>query len=249
VHPAAAANVLRTTEILRAEAEVLEEVLATELGGRADIEIARVAALPPALARLAVIRLAEDAAGEPVAGVGGRGAELIALASAGGSAQLDVGGGVRAVVEYGVLRFARHSDGAAAALPAAALPVPGAVAFGAWRLSCAVEAAGDDAPARARGGGNVGVLDAERLGSSVLEVRPWRAGDRIRPLGLSGSKALSDLFADRRVPRAQRETLPVLVCDGEIAWIPGVATAQRFRVDPSTRRIVVLRAVRPTLSR
>jgi tRNA(Ile)-lysidine synthase len=249
VHPAAAANVLRTTEILRAEADVLEEVLATELGGRAEIEIARLAALPPALARLAVIRLAEDAAGEPVAGVGGRGAELIALASAGGSAQLDVGGGVRAVVEYGVLRFARHSDGAAAALPAAALPVPGAVAFGAWRLSCAVEAAGDDAPARARGDGSVGVLDAERLGSSVLEVRPWRAGDRIRPLGLSGSKALSDLFADRRVPRAQRETLPVLVCDGEIAWIPGVATAQRFRVDPSTRRIVVLRAVRPTLSR
>jgi tRNA(Ile)-lysidine synthase len=69
-----------------------------------------------------------------------------------------------------------------------------------------------------------------------LEVRPWRAGDRMRPLGLGGSRSLQDLFTDRKIPRARRERLPVVVSGGEIAWVPGVATGERFRVAEGTRR-------------
>ena len=122
--------------------------------------------------------------------------------------------------------------------------MPGAVAFGRWRLRCEVEAAGRDVRSRAPGEWPVGLLDAERLGRHGLTVRAWQAGDRIRPLGLAGSKSVSDLFTDRRVPRAARASLPLLLRDGEIAWIPGVATAERFRVDDHTRRVAVLRAAR-----
>jgi len=241
VHPAAEANVLRTAEILRAEAAVLDEVVGVALAGRARIALARLAELPPALARLVVIRLAEDAAGAPVGGVGARVRELLALGSAGGSAALDVGGGVRALVEYGVLRF-EAAGGDATPVPVA-LPLPGAVAFGAWEVRAALEpVCAAREPARVAGA--VGVLDVDRLGEGELTVRAWRAGDRIRPLGLGGSRAVSDLFTDRRVPRAQRATLPMLLRDGEIAWIPGVATAERFRVDAATRRVVVLHAAR-----
>ena len=69
----------------------------------------------------------------------------------------------------------------------------------------------------------------------TLEVRAWRPGDRMRPLGLGGTKSLQDLFTDRKVPRARRHTLPVVVSDGEIAWIPGVATGERFRVTDEPR--------------
>jgi tRNA(Ile)-lysidine synthase len=265
VHPAAEANVLRTAEILRAEADVLDEVVGVALAGRSRIALSRLAALPPALARLAVIRLAEDAAGVAVAGVGARVGELLALGRGGGSAQLDVGGGVRAVVEYGVLRFARAADEALAPPEPVALPVPGVVAFGPWRLSCALEEPATAPPARGgagrgrgtpggrsqgvRGGTavtlyDVGVLDAAALGGRALEVRGWRAGDRMRPLGLAGSRAVSDLFTDRRVPRARRAGMPVLLLDGEIAWIPGIATAERFRVGAETRAVAVLRAQR-----
>ena len=112
VHPAAEANVLRTAQILRAEADVLDEVVAVALDGRARIAISRLAALPPALAPPG-----RDPAGRgrrraaPVAGVGARVGELLALGRGGGSAQLHVGAGVRAVVSYGVLRFARSADG------------------------------------------------------------------------------------------------------------------------------------------
>jgi tRNA(Ile)-lysidine synthase len=243
VHPAAERNLLRSVEILRAEAAVLDEVTAVALAGRERIALERLAGLPPALARLAVIRLAEDAAGAPVPAVGARVGELIALAASGGSASLDVGGGVRALVEYGVLRFE-----AAAAAPTpgeSSLSVPGSAEFGAWALRATLEPAGGAARTTQHAAGYIAVLDADRLRGDSLTVRCWRHGDRMRPLGLDGSKSLADLFADRRVPREQRHRLPVLESDGEIAWIPRVATSEEFRVQPGTERLAVLHARRP----
>ena len=54
---------LRTAVLLREETDLLDTLVDAELEGRAGIAIARLAELPPALARLIVIRLAEDAAG------------------------------------------------------------------------------------------------------------------------------------------------------------------------------------------
>ena len=78
------------------------------------------------------------------------------------------------------------------------------------------------------------MLDAATCADPGLSVRAWRDGDRMRPLGLGGSRSLQDLFTDRKVPRGRRGALPVVLSDGEIAWVPGVATGERFRVDPAT---------------
>ena len=256
LHPAAEANVVRTAALLREEAAVLDEVVDTALAGRRRIALDRLAALPPALARLVVVRLAEDALGQLVPAAGARVGELLRLAPDGGSAELDIGGGCRAVVEYGVLRFE--------ALPPAPVPeqvdlaVPGAAGFGAWRLEAELAGrddtwlAGAPGPAEpdgssrayAVGGPHRGLLDADALRREGLTVRGWQAGDRMAPLGLGGTKSLADLFTDRRVPRAERRTLPVVTCGGEVAWVPGVATAERFRVGEATVRTVVLRARR-----
>ena len=53
-------------------------------------------------------------------------------------------------------------------------------------------------------------------------------------MGLGGTKSLQDLFTDRKIPRERRSRLPVVVSDGEIAWVPGVATGERFRVEADT---------------
>jgi len=106
LHPAAEANLLRTAELLGDEAEVLDVVVETALAGRDRIALGHLAALPPALARLVVRRLAEDAAGRLCARAATRLPDLLAL-SGNADAMLDVGDGVRAVVEAGVLRFER----------------------------------------------------------------------------------------------------------------------------------------------
>jgi tRNA(Ile)-lysidine synthase len=105
VHPAAQANVLRTAELLREETELLDALVDAELAGGQSIAIERLRRLPPALQRLVVIRLAEDAAGTNVAQAGERVAEILALGARGGRAELHVGGLAGAVIEQGELRM------------------------------------------------------------------------------------------------------------------------------------------------
>jgi tRNA(Ile)-lysidine synthase len=100
LHPTAEANVVRTAELLREEAAVLDEVVDTALAGRDRIEVGHLAALPPALARLVVRRLAEDAAGRLCARAAARLQDIVTL----GDGALDLGDGARAVVQDGVLR-------------------------------------------------------------------------------------------------------------------------------------------------
>jgi tRNA(Ile)-lysidine synthase len=227
LHPAAAANVLRTVAVLRDEAAVLDAAVEEALrgagwdGGAGPVSAAALAALAPALRRLALQRLA----GPGAPAVGDRVDEVLALGDAGGSRSLDLGGGLRAVVVYGRVRVERSDAAAEPVAEVLALPVPGALAWGGGTLTAVL---GPDLPVAD------GTLDARACGPG-LTVRAWRAGDRMRPLGLGGTRALQDLFTDRKVPRAQRGRLPVVCAGEEIAWVPGVATGEAFRVTPATR--------------
>jgi tRNA(Ile)-lysidine synthase len=263
LHPAAERNILRTLELLRDEAAVLDAALA-----ETPTTLAELAALPRPLARLAIQRLADRAArGEaPLLGtaeIGGGGARAenargggpadVAEAAGGGAtaenapavgdwldailalrsdgtARLDLPGGLRATVTYGRLVIARARDPRPPA--PATLRIPGEARFGAGTVTARVGdyAVGD------------GTLDAATL-ADTLEVRAWRPGDRIRPLGLRGSRSLQDLFTDRKVPRDDRGTVPIVVSDGEIAWIPGLATGDRFKVTAATQTRVQLRYI------
>jgi tRNA(Ile)-lysidine synthase len=107
VHPAAEANVLRTARLLREETELLDGLVAGELAGLQSIAVARLEKMPAALARLVVVRLAEDATGAYVPQAGDRVAEILALHRRGGRAELHVGGQASAVIEGGVLQMRR----------------------------------------------------------------------------------------------------------------------------------------------
>jgi tRNA(Ile)-lysidine synthase len=107
VHPAAEANVLRTALLLREETELLEELVSVELDGRASIALTRLGELPSALARMVIVRLAEEAAGTYVPQAGERVEEILALGRRGGVAQLHVGGQVGAVIEAGQLAMVK----------------------------------------------------------------------------------------------------------------------------------------------
>jgi tRNA(Ile)-lysidine synthase len=114
VHPLAERNVLRTAELLRDEAAVLDEVVSTALAGRDRITLAHLAELPPALARLVVRRLAEDATGRLCSRATARLDDVLALG--GGDrdvVSLDLGDGARAVVDHGFLRMTRTPPTAA----------------------------------------------------------------------------------------------------------------------------------------
>jgi tRNA(Ile)-lysidine synthase len=90
-------------------------------------------------------------------------------------------------------------------------------------------------------GGTVEVADAAAL-RSPLVLRPWRAGDRFQPLGLDGTKRVSDVLTERRVPPSERERQRVLCAgpEGEIVWVVGHRLAHAARLRPDTARAVRL---------
>lgn len=104
VHPAAERNVVRAAQLLREEAEVLDEVVDTALAGRDHVTLHHLRILPPALGRLVLRRLAEDAIGALCPRVTARFEDVLSLSP---HAMLDLGDGARAVVQAGVLRFER----------------------------------------------------------------------------------------------------------------------------------------------
>lgn len=79
-------------------------------------------------------------------------------------------------------------------------------------------------------------------------VRTWRPGDRIALPGLGGHKKLSDLFIDRKVPRAERAQVPLVAADdGTIAWIVGLAVGEPWRAR-GDETVVLCCTIRPATS-
>jgi tRNA(Ile)-lysidine synthase len=104
VHPAAERNVLALADVLRDEGEVLDRIVDETLAGQDTIELARLRTLPRAIRRLVVQRLADAAAGGLAPGAARRADEIAGLHN--GNA-LDIGSGIRATVESGVVRLGR----------------------------------------------------------------------------------------------------------------------------------------------
>jgi tRNA(Ile)-lysidine synthase len=237
----AEAAIAQTQAELREEAEALETVAASALEAAgcgsntvSSIGAEALAGLDPAVRRIALRQLAERVAGVQVPLGRARAAEIWRLARAPEGGVVELGRGLEARAEHGTVRFARGPE---AELAEAVLRVPGSCRFGRWALRAELR----EPPGTEPRGSEAAVLDPSALEGTLL-VRPWRRGDRMRPLGLGGSKSLQDLFTDRHVPRSLRRTLPVVTSGGRIAWIAGVAVSEEFAAEPGSKRAAVLSA-------
>jgi tRNA(Ile)-lysidine synthase len=125
------------------------------------------------------------------------------------------------------------------------LSIPGEAALPAtgWIVSCSLRPwAGAGEPAWPSDGSNRtnrATVDASLV--TRLAVRRRRPGDAFRPLGLGGRKKLQDYFVDRKVPRAERDSVPLVVDDRDrIVWVAGHGIDEAFRVRPDTRDVIIL---------
>ena len=119
------------------------------------------------------------------------------------------------------------------------LDIPGTVEapLGAW----AVTAEGPiSKPASIASDAGRVMVDASGIGSHLI-VRYRRPGDRLQPLGAPGRRKVQDVLVDRKVPRDDRDALPIVTTvSGEIVWVAGEVLADPFRVTPLTKSVVVL---------
>ena len=87
----------------------------------------------------------------------------------------------------------------------------------------------------------VAQLDFDKI-RFPLTLRHWRHGDRFHPLGMKGSKLLSDFFVDQRFTDWQKRNVWLLIsADGDILWVVGHRIDDRFKVTDSTKSIFLCR--------
>ena len=84
---------------------------------------------------------------------------------------------------------------------------------------------------------DVAQLDFDKL-RFPLTLRHWRHGDRFCPLGMKGSKLLSDFFVDQKFTEYQKQNVWLLVsAEGNILWVVGYRIDERYKVTISTKTI------------
>ena len=81
------------------------------------------------------------------------------------------------------------------------------------------------------------LFDYDNIEKEVV-IRYRKNGDKIVPLGMNGSKKLKDIFIDLKIPREDRNSIPVLCFDDKISWIVGYKTSQLFKVTKDTKKIL-----------
>jgi tRNA(Ile)-lysidine synthase len=69
-----------------------------------------------------------------------------------------------------------------------------------------------------------------------MEIRPWKNGDRLIPFGMKGHKKLSDLLIDHKVPIHEKDRVLVLISSGQIVWVAGIRSDDRYKIDQDTKR-------------
>lgn len=100
----------------------------------------------------------------------------------------------------------------------------------------------DFAPERGRN--DVLWLDADALAADARwELRQWRHGDRLAPFGMKGTRPVSSIIAEARVPLTAKSSVWVLECNGVPVWVVGLRASRHFAVGKTTRRVWRLRAM------
>lgn len=245
INPRAAEALARLAEAaaldaahLEREAEEAWRALARREEGAVSFPRREFAALDPALA-VRLLRRAVDRLAGPGAELGAAHIEaLLAALGKPGTVRVSLPRGLTAWADPRALRIGRSGPPPAPPIPETPLPVPGRIELPAWEVEA--EVVGPAPPAPPPAGPLEAWLDADAVGGPIT-VRSRRPGDRLRPLGLGGEKKVQDILVDAKVPRAERDGVPIVCAPWGIAWVVGHRMDERAALGPGSRRALRLR--------
>ncbi len=246
---------LRTAKVMAAEVEAIDQLVderwnewVTSVGdGVLSIMVGAISQAPLAIQR-ATVRRAILALAPETRDVGFETVERV-LHSIQSGKRLSLQGGL----DLAMLNGEAYLSGPGAVIPLAGLPQVNSTAAqhlglpfqfelsAGWQLNGA-EIGREGEPPESK---HEVWFDSAGIEEDQFAIRAPKPGDRMTPIGMSGSIKLSDLFVNRKVPRVARKHWPVITCGQAIAWVPGLHRAELAKVNSSTRRIIHMRVLRP----
>jgi len=90
------------------------------------------------------------------------------------------------------------------------------------------------------------ILDADKINIPFV-IRFRQPGDRFIPLGMTQLKRLKEFFIDEKVPKYERDLIPVFDDGEKLFWIAGYRLDNRVRYDESTTHYLQIKATNITV--
>lgn len=81
-------------------------------------------------------------------------------------------------------------------------------------------------------------ISADILADDLFVLRNWKPGDRFFPIGMKGSKNVSDFLNDLKLEPSQKKKQLVLLNNNNIIWVVGQRIDNRFRITDKTKKIL-----------
>ncbi|MGL4991948.1 MAG: tRNA lysidine(34) synthetase TilS [Sarcina sp.] len=73
---------------------------------------------------------------------------------------------------------------------------------------------------------------------NTITIRKRKNGDKLTPFGFRGTKKLKDILISYKIPVTQRDNIPIIDFDGEIAWVVGVRSSETFRITKQNSKLL-----------
>ncbi len=86
----------------------------------------------------------------------------------------------------------------------------------------------------------IAVFDYDKTKENIY-IRSRRPGDKFTPPGMEGTKKVKDFFIDNKIPRAEREKIPILASTDSVLWVVGYRINDKYKYTDSSKRILVVR--------
>ena len=116
------------------------------------------------------------------------------------------------------------------------LKVPGVTTI--KELGCKITTTITTPAKKGAGNKNTAFFDLDKV-KGAITVRTFKAGDKLKPLGMQGTKKVKDIFIDAKVPLVERQSTPILVSDSsEVLWVAGLRQTRTCRIEKETRRVL-----------
>lgn len=84
---------------------------------------------------------------------------------------------------------------------------------------------------------NIKCFDFDKINGKIM-LRYRKDGDRFTPMGMKGSKKLKDFFIDLKIPKEERNKIPLICFNTDIAWVVGYRISENFKVEKTTKNIL-----------
>ena len=86
---------------------------------------------------------------------------------------------------------------------------------------------------------HLSMMDYDKIEKNPY-IRTRRTGDYMVINAQGNTKKLNRCMIDEKIPSEYRDSIPLIACGKEILWMVGSRMNERYKINPQTRKVLVL---------